>query len=383
MKSQESQLNWEQLKRDNELFLIDKLVFSTAANHSHLPQIDLENVLLASSKPESWSYWLAVQLIEQWRCLPISDSSVQTQTVIEKLGLCVKESEEVLINVLDKTPEDASLTLELASRINSIRLQQYQRKLSPKDKLLWLDHEANKLAQWFSQLSVPSQSSQAYATRGFLAQMHANAVVVRERTQQQLQDCLIRVGNTGTKELLKWLGCLNQEFDHIYVNYDAQRQKNLELESSAWRAFYTLRGTIGAGCPNEQLVIRALEKAFDLKLKAELYAQAMHIVSELKRSVSRYSTTVSQIDVALVDLQCWLSQNTVTKPFVANLLLEQLEQMDTEQLCNRLENRWVSDLGQSGILAPHQLSEISEEILEYIRPLCKKMYIDCCNQLLA
>ena len=105
----------------------------------------------------------------------------------------------------------------------------------------------------------------------------------------------------------------------------------------------------------------------------------MHIVSELKRSVSCYCTTVSQIDVALADLQCWLTQNIVTKPFIAHLLLEQLEQTDTEQLCSQLENRWISDLDQCGTLEPHQLSEISEEILEHVRPLCKKVYLDCCN----
>ena len=208
MDSGKLQLNWEQTSEaivlislgdegKEGLSLLRHLVADASASHPQLSKLRFVNIPLSNSRLENWSHWLAAQVVEQWRDLPLEDQSIEA--IIKELGLSSAENKASLLDHLSQVTTGNSLTLQLNEHFQSLRERQRQQKLTPSNQKQWLEQEVAGLAQWFSQpspaASEPSQLSTAES--GCLAQLQSNILVLRSKIRHQLQDCFMQLQGQG------------------------------------------------------------------------------------------------------------------------------------------------------------------------------------------
>lgn len=403
MESGKLQFDWEQSseaialigldgKGEESFSLLRHLVSEASASYPELSQLRFMHIPLPVSRLESWSYWLAGQVVGQWRDQPVEGRSIAS--IIAELGLSSAESRaSSLLDTLDTMATDTSLSLQLTMRVQSLREQQRQLKLTPSRREQWLDKEADMLAQWFTELSPvryrPSQSPTL--ANGVLAQLQSNVLALRSKVQHQLQGCFIRLQRPGSQALVQWLSALAETLDSIRADYEAQRQDNLRRESSAWRAYCTLRAPLekhkwrlsGESRLDWEAILRALGMAYDFKLGSELYTQAAQLIGELAAETRLYAASVTQVDVMLAHLQGWFTEQGSVEPLFAPLLKESLtERVNPAQLRGELES-WVGcAISHWGALESSKTAALCEQILTRTRPLCLEVYTECCRSLL-
>ncbi len=402
MESGELQFDWEQTSQnvallsfgsngEESLSLLRRLVEDASDSYPQLSQLRFVHIPIPVSKLENWSHLLAAQVVDYWRDLPVEERSVATIT--DELGLSSAESRNPLLDALDKTATGTSLTLQLAMLIELLSERQRQQKLTPSLWQQWLEQEAAGLAEWFSQPPpISSGSSQSLIKAGgCLAQLHFTLLARRSTTLHQLQGCFIQLRQAGPRSLLAYLGSLDEVLDRIRADCEEQRQECLRRESSAWRAYYSLKASLEK--PNwawfsqvhlqQEAVLRALTTAYEFKLRAEISTQAAQLVSELVQQTRLYATSIAQLDAMLASLKDWFAERGSVEPLFVPMLRDSLtEQVNIAQLRSELEN-WVGcALQEWNALDSTRSEALREQILARLRPLCLELYADCCRYIL-
>jgi len=375
-------------KGEGSFSLLHRLVSEASASYPQLSQLRLLQISLPVSRLESWSHWLAAQVVEQWRDLPVENHSVAT--ILDELELSSFESSALLFMAVDKTATNTPLHLQLAERFKSLHERQRQQKLAPSRLQQWLEQEAAGLAAWFSQpLSAPSESSQSpMEGSSCLAQLQFNVLALRSKTRHQLQDCFVRLLSAGSRALLTWSGSLSEALEGLRVDCETQWQSCLRQESSAWRAYYKLSAIpqehkwrwSGQGHLNWEAALRALATVYNCKLKAEMYSQTAQVIGELVQQTHLYTASVAQADAMLASLQDWLTERSSVEPLFVPLLKDSLAQhVKPAQLLSEAES-WIGcTLDQWGTLESTQCAALCEQILARTRPLCLEVYAECCR----
>lgn len=387
------QFDWEQSKEaialislggkgEGNFSLVQSLVSEASVRYPQLNQLRFVHVPLPVSRLESWSYYLAAQVTAQWRELPMQDLSVQI--IVDRLGLGLVGTRE-LSAALDKI--GTSLTLQLAKRVEL--LGQQQQKFASYQKQ-WLQLEATKLAQWFTGLpATPSGSSRSSVeAKGCLAQLQSNVLALRAKLLRQLRDCFAQTQQIGPRSLLSWLASLIKTFDSIRADYEVQRQDNLRRESSAWRAYYHLNslleqrrwGLFGQERSDWEAALSALACAYKFKLQAEIYTQSAQLVGELAQQTRLYADSVEQLDAKLASLQNYFTSRGLVEPLFLPFLQHFLsKQFNSTHLRSELESWMGFPFNQWSILESTQTTDLGEQILARMRPLCLEVYAECCR----
>ena len=402
MYSGKLQFDWEQSsqaialisldgKGEESFSLVRRLVSEASATYPQLLQLRFMNITLPDSRLENWSYWLAAEVVGQWRDLPVEDDFLAA--IVNELRLSSAESRTSLLDALDQTATDTPLTLQLTMRFQSLRERQRQQKLAPSHWQKWLEQEVAGLAEWFNQLSPVDSGLSQFPTEesGCLAQLQSNLLALRSKVQQQLQDCFVQLQRSGSRTFLRCLGSLGEALDSIRADYEAQRQDHLRRESSAWRAYYTLSAPLeerkwrwfSQGRLDWEAVLRALATAYDFKLRAEMYTQVAQLVGELAQQTRLYAALIMREDAMLASLQDWFTERGSVEPLFVPLLKHSLaEQVNPAQLRSELESCVSRTFDQWDALESTQSATLCEQILARTRPLCLEVYAECCRCLL-
>ncbi len=339
---------------------------------------------------ESWTCWLAAEMIAQWRELPVENLSVAAIT--DELGLTSAESIAPLLTALCRTATD-TLSEELSLRVQALHERLQQKKLQPYSRQReWWEEEVAGLAKWFTQLTPTSLPSQfPVATCGCLAQLHSNTLVLRTLNRTKLRKRLARLWQAGPQSVLKKLRSLSEVLQNVQTNYETQRQDCLRRESSAWQAYYTLsvklaaRNWLLSGRNTDwEAALRALAVAYKFKLEAEVYTQASQLVGELVQQRRAYTAQVAQTDAMLASLQGWFTERCGTKPIFIPLLRDYLaERVNPVQMRRELEGWAGHSLNQWGISESVQIDALREQLLSRLRPLSLEIYTECCQSALT
>lgn len=378
-------------KGAEHISLLRRLISEASSSYSQLSELHLAPIPLPPSELESWVYWLAAEVIGQWRNLPVESFSVEV--IIEQLGLTTAENATSLLTALDKGDTNIPLSKELALRIQALQVQ-YQQKLEHSHSGAWLELEATKLSKWFSQVpSLPLTSSESKAEPdGCLTQLQSNAIALRSQVLHTLQESLVQLGQAGPRAALKWLKSLTGALQVIRNNYEAQRQECLQRESSAWQAYSNLSAKpgkrkwvlFGPRMVNREAALRALGVAYHSRLEAEIYTLASQLVGELAQQTNVYATAIAQTDALLMNLQDWFTERCPSKLASTPLLRDYLvERVNLLKLLRELEHWTDCSLEQWGALESTQSEALREQILARIQPLCLEMYVECCCSVLA
>lgn len=374
---------------ENFMFL-SHLIAEASDRYPQLSQLQCERISLPISKLEGWSYWLAAQIVEQWRNLPVAAES-SVAKAIAALGLSSTGSKFPLVATLDQTTTDTSLTQQLAVRVKALDKQQRQKR-SFSSQQQWLDQEIAKLAKWFNQplAAIATTPLSSVAESGGMAQLQFNVLTLRSRLQQQLPTSLPQLPHAGSQAILSWLSAFGKALAEIQAVDEVQRQDNLQRESSAWRAYYKLRTLLPRhrqwSNPKQldwEVVIRAPAKALNFRLQGELHGYAAQLVNELAEHTQQAATTVAQIDTVLADLQTWFNHRSSVESIFLPLLSNTLNlRVNPAQILSQLESEVGCPLQQWNTLDASQIAVLRQQLLTKTQPLCLEIYTECCRSLL-
>lgn len=378
-------------KDEGSVSLLRRLIAEASSKYPQLLQLQFAPISSPHSLVQSWSAWLAAHLVEQWRDLPVAKQAVAN--ILSELGLVNGESETSLLNDLVTVATKPSLYRQLAIRLESLDqgLQQ-QQNLSLSSQQQWLDREVAALMDWFNPPQIVSFGLyQLPETANIcLAQLQSNALAWSAKVLQQLQAAFTQLQPVGSRSLLTCLDSLSQALKGIRADYEGQRQDCLQRESSAWQAYHNLRSALkkrewwwlGQERLSWQPILRALTKAFEFKLQAEIYTQAAQLVSELVRQTHLHQAAIAEVDQKFAKLQNCLSECNYSEPLFAPILKSALEQrLEPVELLSEFES-WVGMThDQWGNLEASQMTALCEQILTRLQPLCLEVYAQCCSEL--
>lgn len=126
MESERLRSSWEQAAKaivivslgersGDTIALVRHLISEASSHYPQLSDLNFLPVPLPVPQLENWTYWLAAQIVAQWRDMSVE--SISTDTFASELGLISTETTNPLTSALDKTATGTSLSAELASRL--------------------------------------------------------------------------------------------------------------------------------------------------------------------------------------------------------------------------------------------------------------------------
>lgn len=370
-------------KEEESVALIRRLLSDASASYPQLAQLQVVDVPLPVFAPPEQIAWLAAMLVGKWRDLPIVEDSVDA--VISAIGLGEAESGS-LLSALDATTTDTVFTFELVVRIQAIRERQNKLKLNPARLPEWLEQQAAELAAWFA---LPSDTSSDAPAGGCLAQLQVNLLALRSKLLDQLEQYFTRLRYSGSRPLLEWLALLAEALEHIRADYESRRQDCLRCEGSAWRAYYKLSVPGGErvwGWPDLRIdweaAVRALAAVYDFKIKVQLYTHAAQLVGELLQRTRLYTTSLTQTDLKLAELQVCFTERGPDEPLFAPLLRNYLTRLDVSRLRSEFEDWADCKLERWSAMNGVQTEALCTQMLLRMQPLCLELYAECCRALL-
>jgi hypothetical protein len=359
--------------------LVKRLLADLRQNHPQLDHIQFSSIPLPVAKLDAWSYWLAAEMVDQWRNLPVKRSSVEA--VIAEFGLVRLEGEEIpLLEKLDQGEQMASISAELAMRVAGIRHRHSQWQLFHPDLQQWLKQEIDTLSNWFIQLPVPESSPEG--TAKCLAQLRVNAKAIQSKARLRLPEILQPLQEAGSRPSLEFLKDLGERLTNLYEEYETQLQQHFKQENSAWRALNSLsdqlqqRTFLSRRQPVDmEAIFQALFKAHRFKLEVEMYTQACQIIGWLRQQIHLYGARIVQTDALLTRMKAELLVNCPHEPIFAPVLKKHLAtRVDGLKLLRGIERLVGCPLNQWGTLRSGQQALVKRQILAHLRPLCLEVY---------
>ncbi len=370
--------------------IVCRLADEASARDPRLRSLQSIPVSLARTRLEIWAYCLAADLIRQWRFLAVEAPA--SPKILAELGLTSAKGTAPLIDALGKTDAATSPIAELKERLQTLYQQQQQQKLSSSKLRAWLEREAAKLADWFTQMptadSLRSQSPEELG--GCLIKLQLYAPTLHAQTLQTLNVCLTQLRLSGSQVILKHLNLLSQALQSTLTDYEVQRQERLLREKGAWRAYHNLMlqiethkwGSSGKGNLAWAAALRALSLIYVSKLEAETYTLASQLVNDLIQQTRRYVDAVAQTDALLTYLQNWFIQRcpseSIFPPVLKSFLVERI---DAWELRRQLEKWTGYSLPQWGTVESIPPEALREQILTRLHPICLAVYGECCAAL--
>ncbi len=359
--------------------LLKRLLTDMRYDYPQLNNIHLSSIPLPLSKLADWNYWLAAEMIDQWRRLPAEGISVAG--VMAEFGLLKVEGDTFpLLEMLDQGEQSVSISAELALRVAEIRHRHSQWQLFHPDLHQWLNQEVETLSKWFSQLPIPYSAQNSLG--GCLAQLRVHAAAMQAKVRLRLPGVLSPLQQAGSHLALAFLKDLGETLTHRYEAYERKLEHCFKQENSAWRAFNSLsaqlqpRTFMSRRQPVEiEVVLQALFKAHQFKLEVEMYTQACQIVGGLRQQIHLYAAEIVQADALLVRIKSELLVNCPHEPILGPVLKKYLaNRIDGLKLLRGIERLVGCPLNQWGQLRSGQQAVVQRQILAHLRPLCLEVY---------
>lgn len=366
-------------KAQESMLLVRRLLSEASSSYPQLSQLHFLPIPLPLHKLEIWNYWLAAELIAQWRNLPVENGSVGA--MINELGFIQSETTLPILAALDKTVA-GTLSSELATRIDAIRSEQSQWQLFSPNLQKWIARKAAQLSDWYSKSDVPSAQD---ASDSCLAQLQFNVLALRSKQRLQLQKFFVLLQQAGSRSAIKSLQTLEMILTRLSEDYETKRQQCLQREDSAWRAYHNLsmqlkqRRLLLSRLPTEgKAVVEAMAKAYNFKLEAEIYFQVCQLVNELRQQVQLQVICVTGVDKFLHSLQNWFIEHCLSEPIFAPILKKYLmERIDILKLQQEIEDLVGCTLNQWCTLNVTEHQVLCQQILARLKPLCLEIYAEC------
>ena len=272
-------------------------------------------------------------MLFQWCQQPIKPLA-SVADILQDLGVKNKRSKSEIIDFLDKTPKDITLTSEILSKIENLQARQSRNKRTYlKSNFLQIE---SIVENWFESTDNPSLPTPT-------AILEANFKFLRIHSLNQIRDHLTQLWQTtGTEPLLNHLQALELDLQNAAEEYERERQHYLFKTNSAWRAYNKLAVKLDAENnhkkDNWESAWNALKLTYKFKSKAKIYFFAYKLVIQLIEQIQMYCQTLTATNKLLKNLQSWFAEHSSLRSvLLPSLLVHLTNEVDFYKLRNQFE----------------------------------------------
>ncbi|OWY66975.1 hypothetical protein B7486_34105 [cyanobacterium TDX16] len=367
-------------KDEESVALLHHLLSRVKTSYRQLADLQFLPVRLPVPDLKLWSYWLAAQLIAQWR--DRSAEQIAVGTILDRLGFIKTENTYPIVTALDRMEQGTLISVELVANVKSI------------DKFGWQSSDSH-IKEWIEQkaadlVELTQERTSSYPADGFRAQLQSNVEAMRSQHQVQMQEFFNSLQHSGSRSVLRVLETLRAIFQRLAEECEAQKQELLQKAMAAERAYSNLKTRIeprdrqfGRRQTDWEAVVEALAKRYYFTFNAEIYDRFGQLVSQLIQQTDDCVASITHTDRSLAILESWFSQQCPQEPIFAPILKQRLEQrVDIIKLLSEIEATVGCPLHQWHSLSWTQTELLCQEILIKLHPVCMEVYIECYQYLL-
>ncbi|MBE9017968.1 hypothetical protein IQ272_17815 [Chroococcidiopsidales cyanobacterium LEGE 13417] len=366
-------------KDEESVALLHHLLSRVKKSYQQLADLQFLPVRLPVLDLKLWSYWLAAQLIAQWR--DRSAEQIAVGTILDRLGFIKTENSYPIVTALDRMEQGTLISVELVANVKSI--DKFGWQSSDSDIKEWIEQKAADLVEF-------TQRTSSYPADGFRAQLQSNVEAMRSQHQVQMQEFFNSLQHSGSRSVLRVLETLSAIFQRLAEECEAQKQELLQKAMAAERAYSNLKIRIeprdrqfGRRQTDWEAVVEALAKRYYFTFNAEIYDRFGQLVSQLIQQTGDRVASITHTDRSLTILESWFSQQCPQEPVFAPILKQRLEQkVDIIKLLSEIEATVSCPLQKWHSLSWTQTELLCQEILIKLHPVCMEVYIECYQYLL-
>lgn len=335
------------------------------ANNTNLSQFTV-----AEQTISAWVYWLAGDIVSQWRTLPIESWSLAT--VFDGLNPEISCAESLLLTALAQSKVDnGSFLIELDADYQEIYQQQFKYFTN------------TQVLKWLIPLTATLTDYLTKRTQNCLSQLSNNVDNLKTQVHQKLQIYFYLLRAAGTKTAFACSDCLSVQLQSLIKEYEWQWQECLYKSNASKHSFENLSAQISqwwqiSKQQKADSMLNALLLTYKFQLEGQIYNAACQLLKELESQTQQHILMLADVDLCLADLQSWYWQQYPLEPLPTEFLKHYLSpRLNPRQFLEEIEQWAGVTKEQWASLENNELSQLRSEIILRLQPECLQFYTEC------
>lgn len=328
--------------------------------------INTTSVELAIANPlvEAWVYWLAADVVSQWRSLPAEEYSLES--IFEELNPELDGEKSNLFNALTKTKNNNSFLEELDKEVE----KNYQ---------LPFHYFTNR---GIVNCLLPSTERLTNYLTTFLSncleQLKDNFDDLQPQLHQKQQAYFYLLKTAGTKITLNYLENLSREYNLLLKRCQLKLQENSDKTNDCKKSFEILSAQVFqwwefSKQKKAEAVLNALLLSYKYQLLTRVYNVVCELLTQLESQLEQHILIVREVDYYLELLQTsylkGYALDAVTDNFLKCYLSPKVNVQEVE--------KWLDSKYNFIKLNDNELLHLKQEILIHLKPYCFDFYTEC------
>jgi len=320
-------------------------------------------------------YWLAADLVSQWRTQPAERWDIAT--VFQELDPQLKPdspdfilANSLLLNSLARSQTSyASFLADLAQsyqnnfqdRFNDISNKGVIKRLIPAtaDLTKFLIESAQKCEQ----------------------QLEANFELVATKAHQNIEILFCILKDAGTDVAIDYLVSLVQEIENLIKDYEVRSLEYDYLIQSSKQSFRNLSSQLSQWWQPDKKgkadsALNALFLDYKLQIESQLYNVARQVLRVIKEKIEQYVNSLSTVDRWLSELQGYFSLQYPLEPVNPSLLRDLSERIDPIMFKSQIESWAELPLYEWNTLDETRTMHLKAQILIRVQHVCWSYYTE-------
>lgn len=320
-------------------------------------------------------YWLAADLVSQWRSLPAErwDLSTIFQDLNPERTENLPEfnfTSSLLLNSLANSKINcSSLVVNLEKNYREFFSNQFNY------------FNSNNVTVWLVPATVDVTKFLIESTQKCLQQLEDNFELITTQAHQKLELHFLFLQSFGTDAAIESLLFLIQELEVLIKNYSSYSQEYESLIESSKQSFRNLSSQLSKWwIANKKhkasSALNALFLSYKLQLEVQINNAGHQLLIILKERIEKYIDSLSTIDRWLSELQGWFSLQYPLEPINPSLLRDLTYRIDPMIFKEEIEKWAKLPLCEWNTLNEAQNFQLKEQILIRLQQVCWEHYTE-------
>ena len=320
-------------------------------------------------------YWLAADLVSQWRTQPAERWDIATvfQSLDPQLKLNSSDftlANSLLLNSLARSHTSyASFLADIAQSYQN-NFQDRFNDISNKGVIKRLIPATAALTKFLIE-----------STQKCEQQLEANFELVATKAHQNIEILFCILKDSGTDVAIDYLVSLVQEIENLIKDYEARSLEYEYLMQSSKQSFRNLSSQLSPLWQHDKKgkadsALNALFLDYKLQIESQLYNVARQVLRVIKEKIEQYVNSLSTVDRWLSELQGYFSLQYPLEPVNPSLLRDLSERIDPITFKSQIESWAELPLYEWSTLDETRTMHLKEQILIRVQHVCWSYYTE-------
>ena len=335
----------------------------------------LSRLTISDETIKALIYWLAADLVSQWRTQPaeICDIATVFQELDPQLKLDSSDftlANSLLLNSLARSHTSyASFLTDIAQSYQN-NFQERFNDISNKGVIKRLIPATAALTKFLIE-----------STQKCEQQLEANFELVATKAHQNIEILFCILKDSGTDVAIDYLVSMVQEIENLIKDYEVRSLEYDYLIQSSKQSFRNLSSQLSQWWQPDKKgkadsALNALFLDYKLQLESQLYNVARQVLRVIKEKIEQYVNSLSTVDRWLSELQGYFSLQYPLEPVNPSLLRDLSERIDPITFKSQIESWAELPLYEWSTLDETRTMHLKEQILIQVQHVCWSYYTE-------